>query len=86
MDKTHDFTDYLKEAYDHVNPDHYKDYPVEVIDMMDAVFGTQAVINYCYCCAFKYRMRAGKKPDQPIERDYEKEKWYLNKAKELESK
>jgi hypothetical protein len=33
--------------------------------------------------AFKYRMRAGKKPDQPIERDMEKAKWYDNKANEL---
>ena len=31
-------------------------------------------------------MRAGKKPDQPIERDYEKERWYLNKAKQLNEK
>lgn len=73
----------LKEQYDYINPDHYKQYPVEVIDMMVSIFGKEAVINYCYCCAFKYRLRAGTKPNQPIERDYEKEKWYLNKAKEL---
>ena len=33
--------------------------------------------------AFKYRMRMGEKPEQPIDRDLEKEKWYINKANEL---
>jgi hypothetical protein len=31
--------------------------------------------------AFKYRMRLGDKPEQPIERDLEKAKWYENMAK-----
>jgi hypothetical protein len=33
--------------------------------------------------AFKYRMRLGLKPDQPIGRDLEKAMWYENKANEL---
>jgi hypothetical protein len=33
--------------------------------------------------AFKYRMRAGAKPDNPIEQDLAKERWYLAKAEEL---
>ncbi len=28
-------------------------------------------------------MRMGEKPEQPINRDLEKEKWYINKANEL---
>lgn len=68
---------------DQVTPPHYRTYPVECIDMMLAIFGKEAVINYCYCNAFKYRMRAGMKPGQPADIDYQKEQWYLNKAKEL---
>lgn len=37
----------------------------------------------CELNAFKYRMRMGEKPEQPIDRDLEKEKWYINKANEL---
>lgn len=70
--------------YEHVNsPNHYNNYSVEVIDMMEKIYGTDAVILFCELNAFKYRMRMGTKPDQPIHRDIEKEKWYLNKAKEL---
>lgn len=69
--------------YDFINPDHYKNYSKEVIDMMISIYGKTKVAIYCELNAFKYRMRAGTKPEQPIERDFEKEKWYLNKAKEL---
>lgn len=34
--------------------------------------------------AFKYRMRMGTKPENTIEQDLEKEKWYLAKARELQ--
>lgn len=33
--------------------------------------------------AFKYRMRLGTKPDNPMDQDLAKERWYLAKAKEL---
>ena len=33
--------------------------------------------------AFKYRMRLGDKPDQPVERDLAKAKWYETMAKKL---
>ena len=33
--------------------------------------------------ALKYRMRMGTKPDNSIEQDLAKERWYLNKAQEL---
>jgi len=69
--------------YDHINPSHYKRYSEEVIDMMIKIYGKEKVAIYCELNAFKYRMRAGTKPDQPIERDLEKENWYLNKKKEL---
>lgn len=68
---------------DNVNhPQHYNDYPIEVIDMMIAIFGKKATFHFCLLNAFKYRMRAGHKDD--IKQDLAKEQWYLNKAKELE--
>jgi len=72
-----------KEDYDFVNPEHYKRGSMEVIDMMKLLWGTEALIAHCEMTAFKYRMRAGTKPDQPIERELEKAKWYDEKAKKL---
>ena len=69
--------------YDFINPDHYKKYSVEVIDMMIEIYGKEKTAAYCELNAFKYRMRMGEKPEQSIERDLEKEKWYINKANEL---
>lgn len=69
--------------YDYINPDHYKKFSIETIDMMIVLWGAEAVALHCEMCAFKYKMRMGDKPDQPIERDMEKVHWYLNKAKEL---
>lgn len=75
--------DEKQENYDFINPNHYKKFSYEVIDMMEAIWGKEATAVHCEMCAFKYRMRMGEKPDQPIERDLEKVNWYLNKAKEL---
>jgi Protein of unknwon function (DUF3310) len=71
------------EDYDHINPSHYKKFSVEVIDMMVAIWGKEITAMHCEMCAFKYRMRMGEKPDQPIERDIAKVNWYLAKAAEL---
>lgn len=69
--------------YDYINPKHYKSGSKEIIEMMVDIWGAEAVALHCEMCAFKYRMRLGKKPDQPIDRDLEKAKWYESKAKEL---
>lgn len=66
------------------HPDHYCTYPIEVIDMMISIWGEKAIIDYCIINAFKYRMRIGNKDN--IAQDLEKERWYLNKAKELRDK
>jgi len=71
------------ENYDYVNPEHYKNSSIEVWEMMLKVWGKDKFIAHCEMCAFKYRLRLGNKPHQPIERDLEKAKWYENKAKEL---
>ena len=70
-------------AYDYVNPTHYKNFNKETIDMMLDIWGKEKLIAHCEMCAFKYRMRLGSKPNQPIERDLEKAKWYETKALEL---
>lgn len=73
----------MKKDYDHINPDHYKNSSKEVWEMMVDIWGVDAFITHCELTAFKYRMRIGLKPDQPIERDLEKAKWYEDKAKQL---
>ena len=73
----------VNKTYDYINPSHYKGFSKEVIDMMVDVWGKENVATHCEITSFKYRMRLGTKPDQPIERDLEKANWYINKAKEL---
>lgn len=70
------------ETIDH--PKHYNNYSVEVIDMMEKIYGIDKLITFCELNAFKYRMRAGTK--NSLEEDLAKEKWYLDKVKELNSK
>ena len=72
------------EMVDH--PSHYNSYDIEVIDMMERIWGIDATILFCIMNAFKYRQRIGLKPGQDILQDLGKEKWYLNKAKELKKK
>jgi hypothetical protein len=64
------------------HPTHYNQQSIEVIDMMLAIYGKQAVIHFCLLNAFKYRMRAGHKDD--ITQDIQKALWYERKVKELE--
>ena len=72
-----------KAPYDFINPNHYKNSSKEVWEMMVDIWGKDAFILHCEMCSFKYRQRLGLKPNQPIERDLEKAKWYEDKAKEL---
>lgn len=77
----------MPQSYEHVNhPKHHNNYSVEVIDMMVSIYGIEATATWCEMTAFKYRMRVGTKPDNPVEQYLDKERWYLNKAKELRSK
>lgn len=69
--------------YDYINPSHYCSGSIETIDKMVRIWGKEATATHCEMCAFKYRERIGLKPDQPVERELEKIKWYENKAKEL---
>lgn len=85
-----------KQNYEMVNhPKHYNNYDVEVVDMMEKIWGTKATMEWCKMTAYKYRMRMGTKPGKDdskeamkakLMEDFEKEQWYLDKADELKSK
>ena len=53
---------------------------VECIEEMIAVFGKEAVRDFCICNVWKYRYRALDKGGQ---QDMEKSDWYMNKFLEL---
>lgn len=65
------------------HPNHYNNYSVEVIDMMKKIWGAEATALWCEMTAFKYRMRLGLKPDNPVSQDLDKEAWCLARANEL---
>jgi len=75
----------LKTDKEQVNhPAHYNQYPIEVIDMLIGIFGLEKTIDFCIMTAMKYRLRLGLKDD--FNQDLAKEKWYLDKAKELDER
>ncbi len=74
-------------TYEYVNhPNHYNNYNIEVIDMMEKIWGPAYVLVFCQLNAFKYRMRMGTKPGESVLDDLQKEHWYLQKAEELKKK
>ena len=75
------------ETYEMVNhPKHYNHYDVEVIDMMERIFGLYDTYAFCKLNAYKYRMRAGTKPGTPVQQDLDKEQWYLTRAENIKSR
>ena len=80
-------TDPMIQFHDKDCPEHYHSYDIQVIDMMEQIWGIDAVISFCKLSAFKYRMRMGIKTGMDMLRhDMQKEQWYLSKAKELEKR
>lgn len=73
------------QQYDFVNPSHYKKFGKETYQMMIDIWGKEAYIAHCEMCAFKYKLRAGEKPDQPVDRDLDKANWYLEMANKLKN-
>lgn len=66
------------------HPSHYcQDGGMECIEEMIAVFGVEAVQNFCLLNVWKYRKRALFKNG---EEDMKKSDWYMNKWVELEKK
>jgi hypothetical protein len=75
--------EYREENYpDPVNhPTHYETGKFECIEVMEDVFGADAVKDFCICNAFKYLWRH--KHKNGLE-DLKKAAWYLNKVIGLE--
>ncbi|UXQ88850.1 SaV-like protein [Tenacibaculum phage Larrie] len=75
------------ESYNFVEkPNHYTVLGKEVFEMMEDIWGKDALIKFCQMNSFKYRMRAGHKPSQSVETDIKKAKYYENKINELKIK
>lgn len=63
------------------HPPHYcQDGGLECIDVMQLMFGKQAVIDFCKCNIFKYRFRSHLKNGKE---DIAKAQWYERKLQEL---
>ncbi len=63
---------------DNINPDHYKSSTsLECIEAMEVIFGSEAVIDFCLCNAWKYIWRWKNKNG---EEDLDKADWYVNEA------
>lgn len=43
---------------------------------MEALFGYEAVKDFCRCNSFKYRFRAGRKEGETKQEDIKKAEWY----------
>jgi hypothetical protein len=72
----------MEKTYEYVNsPDHYHDFSKEAWEMMIDIWGEEKFVAFCEMNAFKYKMRLGSKPNEPLERDLDKANWYLNMAK-----
>lgn len=71
--------------YDYINPNHYKQGEKETWEMMLEIWGKEAFIKHCEITAYKYIQRLGAKPNNSIEQDLEKARWYLNKAYDLKN-
>lgn len=67
-----------KAAGDVVNhPSHYETGEYECIEVMEEVFGREAVESFCVCNAFKYLYRHKRK--NRVE-DLKKARWYLDRV------
>lgn len=53
---------------------------IEAIRVMEQVYGTRAVLNFCECNVLKYRLRLGKKDGQDPARELIKAEWYEKAA------
>lgn len=63
---------------DHINPDHYKQGGLEVIDILRAKLTPEAFEGFLTGNIIKYLLRSGRKHDEPSIRDHQKAAWYAN--------
>ena len=74
----------MKKNFDPVNsPEHYTSGKFECIDVMEDVFGEEAVKDFCICNAFKYLYRFKKK--NGVE-DIKKARWYIDHYIKIEGR
>ena len=71
-----------REEKDKINPSYYNG-NISCIDAMEAAYGTEAVMHFCQCNAFKYQWRFERKNGT---QDLEKSMWYQRKYIELKNK
>lgn len=64
-------------------PAHYDG--TKCIENMKAMFGAEAVKDFCRCNAYKYRYRAGRKDGNSVEQDIAKAEWYEKYLSEMEN-
>lgn len=65
------------------HPKHYETGKFECIEVMEEVFGAEAVREFCLCNAFKYLYRCKRKEN--MEQDVDKAMWYLERFRSLEA-
>lgn len=76
-----------KSSYDEKgNADHYNTDRINDIVKMERIWGTKNLMVFCEITSFKYRMRMGKKLNQPIDQELKKSFWYDEMAKILKAK
>ena len=75
--------DPIKENYDFIKPQHYKLWKDnnDVNDVIRASLTKEEYQGFIKGNILKYQLRLGKKPNEPIERDQEKIKWYQEQLK-----
>lgn len=65
------------------HPAHYETGKFECIEIMEEVFGIDAVKSFCLCNAFKYLYRTNRKNGRE---DLEKADWYIQRWLMLDDK
>ena len=77
--------DSIPEVYEVDHPSYYNNGP-ECIDIMENIYGIEAVIDFSLCNAFKYLYRCKHKNTNKTVEDINKAIWYLQKFVELSAK
>lgn len=73
--------DKSKQLDDKGNASYYDTERINSMVVLERTFGTYESMIFCEMTAMKYRLRMGKKNDQPIEQELLKIKWYESAAK-----
>lgn len=75
----------MEENKEQVNhPSHYMALGIEVLDIMECIWGIDDLITYCRMNSLKYRLRAGHKDDAM--QDIQKALFYEDYAQKLQEK